>query len=235
VLARLPHPSRGFTQGLLVLDGQVLESTGLYAQSDLRRYPPGTTAIAASVPLPPELFGESICQAGNVIWQLTWRERVALRWDPVSLAPLGQVPYNREGWGICAPPGAIFTSDGSSELIRREPAGLEPAGLIRVRFEGSRVDGLNDLAWDSGRIWANLAQRPYLAGIDPGTGEVTDLVDASAAWEKHRGDPDAILNGIAVLPGAGEFLLAGKGWRHLYHVRFIPAKPHRNPLRLLAG
>ena len=54
-----------------------------------------------SGPLPAELFGEGICRVGPHIWQLTWRERVALRWDAASLTLLDTIPYNREGWGIC--------------------------------------------------------------------------------------------------------------------------------------
>jgi glutamine cyclotransferase len=43
------------------------------------------------------------------------------------------------------------------------------------------------------------------------------------------------MNGIAAMPGAGEFLLTGKGWRHSYHVRLTPGRPHRDPVRLLTG
>jgi hypothetical protein len=34
------------------------------------------------------------------------------------------------------------------------------------------------------------------------------------------------MNGIAALPGAGEFLLTGKNWRYIYHVRLTPSRPH---------
>ncbi len=41
------------------------------------------------------------------------------------------------------------------------------------------------------------------------------------------------MNGIAALPGAEEFLLTGKSWRHIYHVRLIPSRrPHPAPDRL---
>ena len=51
-----------------------------------------------------------------------------------------------------------------------------------------------------------------------------------------------MLNGIAALPGPGgagdaeeprEFLLTGKGWRFLYHVRLIAGRHRRQPARLL--
>jgi glutamine cyclotransferase len=235
VLHRLPHPGRGFTQGLTVDGGMVWESIGRYGGSALCRYRLGAPQPSQSAPLPPEMFGEGICRVGDHIWQLTWRERVALRWDPQTLDLLGTVSYNREGWGICRAGDHVLTSDGSSELVRRDPQTLQPLGTVRVRFEGSRVEGLNDLDWAAGRVWANVLARPCLVGIDPNGGEVTDIVDARAARERHWGDPQAMLNGLAPLPGPGEFLLTGKGWRHMYHVRLADSRRRGPSEKLLAG
>ena len=52
VLRRLPHPGRGFTQGLLTEDGTVWESTGQYGQSSLRRYRLGQGEVEAAAALP---------------------------------------------------------------------------------------------------------------------------------------------------------------------------------------
>jgi glutamine cyclotransferase len=235
VLRRLPHPGRGFTQGLIVTGGTVWESTGLYGQSALRRYPLGASEPEACAALPPELFAEGICLADGAIWQLTWQERTALRWHPDPLRLLATAPYNREGWGICEAGGYLMTSDGSSELVRRDPQTLAPLGLVRVRCEGERVTGLNDLSWASGRIWANILGRPYLAGIDPGSGEVTDIVDARRLGERHWRDPQAVLNGIAALPADGEFLLTGKSWRFLHHVILIRGRARGPAAGLLLG
>jgi glutaminyl-peptide cyclotransferase len=235
VLRRLPHPGRGFTQGLIAENGTVWESTGLYGQSAIRRYQLGGDRVEAAAAVPPELFGEGICRAGAHLWQLTWRERIALRWDPGSLALLETIPYNREGWGICAAGSYVLTSDGSSELVRRDPQTLAPLAVVVVRGGGHRVGGLNDLAWADGRVWANIAPSSYLAGIDPASGEVVDVVDARPASERHLGDPEAILNGITAIPGSGEFLLTGKRWRSLYHVRLVESRSRKDPLRLLAG
>jgi glutamine cyclotransferase len=156
----------------------------------------------------------------------------------------------------------VITSDGTSELIRRDPETLEPRELIKVRCQGSRVRWLNDLAWAGGLVWANVACTSAIVGIDPATGEVTDIIDASAAAERHRSDPQAIMNGIAALPKAaetlpngagsalpeaagaepeaaeaqpeaGEFLLTGKGWQWIRHVRLVPAPRRVEPARLL--
>jgi glutamine cyclotransferase len=235
VLRRVPHPGRGFTQGLIVANGVVWESTGEYGRSTIQRYRLGAERPSAATSLPPELFGEGICRAGEHLWQLTWRERVALRWDPHRLTLLETVPYNREGWGICNTGRCVLTSDGSSELVRRDPQTLAPLGVIVVRHGGQPVSGLNDLEWAGGLVWANIAPRSCLAAIDPDRGEVVGIVDARAAMERHWRDRQAILNGVAALSRPGEFLLTGKHWRSVYHVRLVDCRGSRRPERLLAA
>jgi glutamine cyclotransferase len=249
VVRRVPHPGRGFTQGLIADGDTIWESTGLYGQSTLTRYRLGGSEPAARALLPPEVFGEGICRAGDSIWQLTWKERVALRWDTATLELRDRIRYNREGWGMCAigaggmagagagdgAGGEIVTSDGTSELVCRDPGTLEPRAVVHVRCQGERVSGLNDLAWDGTRVWANVAGTSCLAGIDLGTGEVTDVADARRAAEGHIADPQAIMNGIAALGEPGEFLLTGKRWRSVRQARLIPDRDRHHVERLLDG
>jgi glutamine cyclotransferase len=235
VIKRHAHPGRGFTQGIISDGRTVYESTGLYGESALCRYPLGARQVEQRTELSAELFAEGICMTEAGIWQLTWQDRVALRWDTRTMELIEQVPFNREGWGMCAAAGYVITSDGTSELVRRDLQTLAPQAVVHVRCEGRRVLGLNDLAWSAGTVWANVAGTHYLAGIDPDTGEVTDIANARAADERHFGDDQAILNGIATLPTAGEFLLTGKGWRAIRHVRLTPARPGAAVDRLLAG
>jgi glutamine cyclotransferase len=240
VIRRFPHPGRGFTQGLIAGTGSgpeiaIWESTGLYGQSGLCRYRLGQLQPQQRAALPPHLFGEGICRVGGgaYIWQLTWQDRVALRWDARTLELVDQVSYNREGWGICATTGgeSVITSDGSGELVHRDPDTLVPLHVIHVRIDGQRILGLNDLAWSAGRVWANIIATSHVAGIDPGTGEVTDVVDAGRASERHWRDQQAVMNGIAALPADGEFLLTGKTWRAIRHVRLVPGRVRLDAIR----
>ncbi|MGH3207520.1 MAG: glutaminyl-peptide cyclotransferase [Trebonia sp.] len=241
VVRTLPHPEQGFTQGLMAEGETVWESGGQYGMSVLRRYELGAAEVAAEAGLPQELFAEGICRVGGSILQLTWRERVALRWDAGTLELAEKIQFNREGWGICAIPGAVgipttevVTSDGSSELVRRDPETLAPRTVVHVRCGEQRVRWLNDLAWAGGRVWANVLGTTYLAGIDLDTGAVTDVVDARAAGERHA-HPQMVMNGIAALYQPGEFLLTGKGWRSIRHVRLIPDRNRGQVERLLEG
>jgi glutamine cyclotransferase len=239
VVQKMPHPARGFTQGLLAENGMVYESGGQYGMSVLRRYPVGAMDASTEMPLADELFGEGICRAGDGIWQLTWKERVALRWDAETLQLRDMVSYNRDGWGICAIPAGegtaeVITSDGSSELVRRDPVTLEPRDIVHVRCQGWRVRWLNDLAWSGGLVWANVLGTEVLAGIDLATGEVTDVADAHRAGERHT-HPQMVMNGIAALPMPGEFLLTGKGFRSIRHVQLVPDRDRGQLDRMLAG
>jgi glutaminyl-peptide cyclotransferase len=271
VVRTLPHPARGFTQGLLAEGGTVWESGGQYGLSVLRRYELGASQVAAESGLPPDLFAEGICRVGGSIWQLTWKERVALRWDAATLEVAEKVRFNREGWGICAVPvdnlrttggpvdipvdnravdkwittgpaaaevpvREVVTSDGSSELVRRDPRTLEPRAVVHVRSgdNRARVRWLNDLAWAGGLVWANVLGTTLIAGIELDSGLVTDVVDARAAGERHA-DPQLVMNGITPFGQPGEFLLTGKGWRSVRHVRLIPDRNRGQEDRLLTG
>jgi glutaminyl-peptide cyclotransferase len=245
VIRRAAHPGRGFTQGLLSEGGTVWESVGLYGHSELLRYAfadggsgrrSGTSKRGgtpdARVKLAPEFFAEGICRVGDSIWQLTWKELVAFRWDAASLELRDKVRFNREGWGMCAVVALgrssevttheVVTSNGTDELVRRDPDTLEPREIVRVRCQGKRAQWLNDLTWAGGLVWANVAGTDCLAGIDLSSGEVTDMVDAGAAAERHGRDPQAIMNGIAATTTQSEFLLTGKTWRSIRQVRLVP-------------
>ncbi len=255
VVRRVAHPGRGFTQGLLSEGGTVWESVGNYRQSELRRYAladgksggrsftPGDRGgtLDAQVKLAPEFFAEGICRVGDSIWQLTWKELVAFRWDAVSLTLRDKVRFNREGWGMCAVAALgpstpeVVTSNGTDELVRRDPDTLEPREIVHVRCQGARVQWLNDLTWSEGLVWANVAGTDCLAGIDLASGEVTDIVDAGAAAERHGRDPQAIMNGIAATATPGEFLLTGKTWRSIRQVCLVPGRGRGHVKRLLRG
>jgi glutaminyl-peptide cyclotransferase len=129
----------------------------------------------------------------------------------------------------------VVTSAGTGELVRRDPDTLESRDIVQVRCQGERVQGLNDLTWADGLVWANVAGTYCVAGIDLASGEVTDIVDATKAAERYGRDPQAIMNGIAATATPGEFLLTGKTWRSIRQVRLVPGRGRGHVQRLLRG
>jgi glutamine cyclotransferase len=220
VLAELPHDPEAFTQGF-ELDGEILyEGTGLAGRSQLRELDPETGAVGRSVPLPGQLFGEGITVVDDRIWQLTWRDGVALEWDRATLTLRREVPLGGEGWGLCDDGGRLVRSDGTERLRFHDPATFAEQGSVAVTLDGAPVTQLNELECVDGQVWANVWQTDRIVRIDPATGRVTAVVDATGLLDADRRAGADVLNGIAALPG-GEFLITGKLWPVTFRVRFV--------------
>jgi glutamine cyclotransferase len=222
VLAELPHDTRAFTQGLeLGPDGALYEGTGLEGRSQLREVDPATGGVRRSVPLPGKLFGEGITVMGDRIWQLTWKDGVALEWDRASLTLLRQVQIDGEGWGLCHDGDRLVRSDGSNRLRFHDPVTFAETGSVAVTLDGEPVNELNELECVDGQVWANVWQTDRIVRIDPADGHVTAVVDASGLLDDRRRAGTDVLNGIASL-GNGEYLLTGKLWPSYFRVRLTP-------------
>lgn len=216
VLAEIPHDATAFTQGF-ELDGPTLyEGTGLAGASQLRELDPATGAVRRAVPAPNNYFGEGITVVDDRVWQLTWQNGVAIEWDKATLRPTREVPVDGEGWGLCRDGNRLVRSDGTDRLRFHDPATFAETGAVSVTREGQPVRFLNELECVDGQVWANVWQTDDIVRIDPETGAVTAVVDASGL--PRGGDRRQVLNGIAHVAGP-EFLLTGKNWSSMFRVR----------------
>lgn len=220
VLAELPHDTDAFTQGLeLAPDGTLYEGTGLAGESRLRELDAATGEVRREVPLPGRLFGEGITVVDDRIWQLTWRDGVALEWDRTDLTLLREVPLDGEGWGLCHDGGRLVRSDGTDRLRFHDPVTFAETGSVAVALDGEPVTEINELECVDGQVWANIWQTDRIVRIDPADGRVTAVVDAAELLDAERRADADVLNGIAAL-GDGEYLLTGKLWPASFRVRF---------------
>lgn len=229
VLSTVPHDPAAFTEGLeLSTDGRTLwEGTGGDGTSQLRATDPTTGAVRRAVDLPSSQFGEGVTVLPDRIWQLTWQDGLVYERDPATLAVRRTLPLDREGWGMCHTGTDVVTSDGGADLVLRDPTTFAARRTVTVTLGGTPLDQLNELDCGDGRtVWANVWHTDDVVGIDLASGRVTAVVDASALRPPSTtGDPEAVLNGIAAVPGApGEFLLAGKRWPTTFRVRW-PSAP----------
>lgn len=219
VLAELPHDTAAFTQGLEVAGPVLYEGTGLAGRSELRELDATTGAVRCAVPLPDDLFGEGITVVGDRIWQLTWRDGVALEWDRAELTLRRRVRLDGEGWGLCHDGSRLVRSDGSARLFFHDPITFAARGQLDVRLNGRPVTGLNELECTDGEVWANVWPTERIVRIDPTDGRVTAVVEAGELRDAVRGADVDVLNGIAAV-GEGEYLLTGKNWPITFRVRF---------------
>lgn len=218
-----PHDPEAFTQGLLLENGLLYESTGLYGRSSLREVDPVSGSVLRKKDLDPGLFGEGLALVGDRLIQLTWRAERALIYDLETFEPLGSFRYRGEGWGLCYDGEELWMSDGSSSLTVRDPDTFEVRRRVPVTAEGEPVDLLNELECVGPHVYANVWQTDGIVRIDKSNGKVGALVDAAGllSAEQRAGlSADAVLNGIAYDPDNDLFLVTGKLWPLLLAVRF---------------
>lgn len=222
VLAEVPHDPAAWTQGL-EFDGPALwEGTGIAGASQLRQLDPATGAVLRAAPAPHDYYGEGITVVGARIWELTWRDGVAVEWDKATLTPVREVPVEGEGWGLCHDDqrggDRLVRSDGTDRLRFHDPVTFAETGSVAVTRDGLPQASLNELECVDGQVWANVWQTDMIVRIDPASGKVNTVVNAAGLWPGHAGDGQRVLNGIAHI-GADEYLLTGKKWPSMYRVR----------------
>jgi glutamine cyclotransferase len=222
VLRTLPHDREAFTQGLLLFEGKAYESTGLLAESTLRRVDPESGAVETKVALDPHYFGEGLARVGGHLVQLTWQNGRAIYWNLSTFKPEREVNYEGEGWGLCFDGRRLVMSDGSDQLFFRDPESFAKTGQITVKRAGAPVRSLNELECVDGLVYANIWQDTHIVRIDPATGDVTGWIDASGLLSPEDRAGADVLNGIAAIPGSKHFLITGKKWPRAFEVELVP-------------
>ncbi len=224
VVARYPHDTSAFTQGLLWHDGRLYESTGLEGHSSLRRVNLDDGTIERRVDLPDEYFAEGLALVGDELFQLTWRDGVAFVWDRRTFDKKREHHYDGEGWGLCWDGTHLVMSDGSDRLFFRNPQTFEIDHTVRVTKIGRPVRYLNELECVEGAVYANVWQRDEIVRIEPRTGRVTASIDASGLLTPLERRSSDVLNGIASRGDDGRLLVTGKLWPWLFEVELVPRR-----------
>lgn len=224
ILARFPHDATAFTQGLITDGNLLLEGTGGFGQSVLRRWDPQTGNVSSQQNLDNNHFGEGIARFADRIYQLTWKSQVLYVWDAKTLAPLARLSYQGDGWGLTSNGSQLIRSDGTDRLHFHQPLTFQETGSIQVKDGTVAVDLLNELEFIDGEIWANIWHSDRIARINPLTGEVTGWINlAGLATSAERGTAtENVLNGIAFDPATGRILVTGKRWSNVFEITIRP-------------
>ena len=221
VVGQHPHDHLAFTQGLLLHDGYLYESTGLVGSSSLRQVDPATGEVVRYRSVPPPHFAEGLELVGQELLQLTWQTGVLFRYDLDTFELTSEQRYEGEGWGLCYDGSSLWMTDGSATLYERHPESFEVLSSVQVQLDGSPLPRLNELECVDGKVYANVWLSDEIVRIDPATGRIEALIDASPLREMVGvSSRDAVLNGIAYDAERELFLVTGKLWPTLYEVRF---------------
>lgn len=220
VVRTYPHDTGAFTEGLLIRDGWLYESTGYEGRSFIRRNELATGRTARSVAIPPGLFGEGIVDWGDKLYSFVWHGGRGFVWDVGSFRPVGAWSYAGEGWAMTRDDRHIIMSDGTAVLRFLRPGSMTVARRLPVTADGQPVTMLNELEYVHGEILANIWQTDRIARIDPATGHVKGWIDVGPLWRRvGTANPDAVPNGIAYDRRTDRLYVTGKNWPLLFEIK----------------
>ncbi|ULQ54478.1 glutaminyl-peptide cyclotransferase [Flavihumibacter fluvii] len=232
VLNVYPHDTLSYTQGLIIYDGQLLESTGGNPEYNPYKSWVGkvdykTGKISQQIPLDAKYFGEGISILNNKLYQLTWTSNKGFVYDAKTFKKLQEFPLKTQGWGITNDSTNLIISDGSSNLYYLNPTDFSTIKVVGVSDNNGPVNNLNELEFINGYIYANRYQTYYILKIDPSNGQVVGRADLTGILERYSKENinkdkytsgDAVLNGIAYDGKSGKLFVTGKLWPNIYEI-----------------
>jgi len=217
-----PHDKTAFTQGLVVEQGRLFESTGQNGTSWIAEVDIATGQQDKKVILDKKYFGEGIAILNNKIYQLTWQTKIGFVYDLRSFKKIREFEYDREGWGITHNGNNLIVSDGTDQLYFLDTLSLKSVTVLKVKDGDVPAEKLNELEFIDGFIFANQWQTNFILKIDPSNGQVVGRMDMTELAEKvFPLNPNAdVLNGIAYEKKSKMLLITGKLWPAMVAVKF---------------
>jgi glutaminyl-peptide cyclotransferase len=225
----LLHDTSLFTEGFLVHNGQVFESTGspadligsrsLIGISDMK-----TGKFEKKAELDEsKFFGEGIVILNGKLYQLTYKNKTGFIYDLNSFKQIGKFSYlNKEGWGLTTNGTDLIMSDSTDKLTFLDPATFRVTKVLPVTANGIPLFEVNELEYIKGFIYANVWRTNFIVKIDPLSGKVVGKLDLSSLEFNvrllHPGID--VLNGIAYDSNSNKIYITGKLWPYIYQLDF---------------
>lgn len=223
-----PHDITSFTEGLLVHNGKLYESTGSPEELSQTRSLAGIVDLAkGTIEKKVELdrdkyFGEGIVFLHNKLYQLTYQTKIGFIYDASSFKQIGTFTFpSKEGWGLTTDGAFLIMSDGTNTLTYLNPETFKTEKVLTVLDNGGVLANLNELEYIKGFIYANVYTTNFIVKIDPATGKVVGRIDLSAlAYDAKAKNPGALeMNGIAFDSTSNSIYVTGKFWPSIYEIK----------------
>ena len=226
VINTFPHDKTAFTQGLVVQNGVLYESTGLNGSSTLRRVDLATGKVLQQQKVDAKYFAEGLTEWKGALLQLTWKDGIGFVYDRTTFAFKQTFRYSGEGWGLTHDDTRLILSDGQATGALRflDPSTFIETGRVIVKDQGVPVANLNELEYVNGEVFANIWQTDRVARINPSTGNVAGWVDLSGLLTPAERMAADVLNGIAYDATTKRLFVTGKLWPKLFEIQLVPKK-----------
>jgi len=215
------HRDSSYTQGLEFYKGELYEGTGdpsSQGNTLVAKVDQSSGKINKKVGLDATHFGEGITILNDTLYQLTWKNQKCLLYSAQDLSVLSnEFKYNGEGWGLCNDGKYLIMSNGTEQLVFRNPRTFEIVKTIEATTHEGSISQLNELEYIDGKIYANVYLQDLIAVINPTSGAVEAIIQANEISVKYRGKGE-VLNGIAYNSQTKELVITGKYWNKLLAV-----------------
>ncbi|MDO7614108.1 MAG: glutaminyl-peptide cyclotransferase [Crocinitomicaceae bacterium] len=227
-----PHNSTHFTQGYEFHNGKLFESTGNPNNDGSTKIAELNEKTGSSIRekgQPNPIFGEGITILGSNIYQVSWQNQKCFVYDLNTFEMDTMFIYQGEGWGLCNDGESIIMSNGTHELVYRDPFSFKIIKRVSVHTDKGVVTNLNEIEYHNDRVYANVwmseQRRQQDPGVDltkimeinPKNGTVTGILDIKGLVQKSN--KKGVPNGIAYRKSSNTFWLTGKYWNEAYEVQ----------------
>lgn len=223
LLQQLPHNTHFFTQGLYIDNDFIIESTGQYGLSSIRKIDKKTGAILQSNFTDRYFFAEGISKYQNYYYQFTWLEHTLLIYDTNTLKLVDQKQLNdlqdvTQIWGATNDENNIIFSTGSNKLYYFNPSENKICKILNIHYKNRIVSRINDICYIEDNIYANIWPEYYIIKIDVFSGEVVDVFDLR--FLTNLSGPKAKeMNGIAYDESQQTLIITGKYWSRYFFIK----------------
>lgn len=213
------HNTNSYTQGLEFYKGKLYESTGQKGASLIAEVDLHSGNKIRTVDLAPQFFGEGLTILNDTIYQLTWQSRVCKLYD-MEFNSIGEFHYEGEGWGLTNNGKSILMSNGTSEIVWRNPQTFEIEKTIYAFADEQDYQQLNEIELINDKLFANVYTTNTIIEIDTTLGKVLSVISCDNIAIEGRVSGADVLNGIAYNPLTKKTYLTGKLWPKLFEVTF---------------
>ena len=163
-------------------------------------------------------FGEGITILNDTIYQIVWQKQKCFVYT-LDFKQVNSFDYEGEGWGLTNNGKSIIMSNGTAEIVWRNPRTFKIEKKIYAFSNENDFQNLNELELIEGKLMANVYTQNYMIEIDTSNGKVLSKIDCAGIVEKGMVGNANVLNGIAYNPNSKKTYLTGKFWSQLFEIQ----------------